>query len=79
MATETLERLRSEVLALSEAQRAELAHDLIQSLDAPPDHGVEDAWDREILRRIAEVDAGQATFFDRVEFRRRMRAKLEAR
>lgn len=79
MATEPLQRLRSEMLALSEAERAELAHDLLQSLDAPRDNGVEDAWDREISRRIGEIDAGQAEFVDRAEFRRRIRAKLETR
>lgn len=77
MATEPLQRLRSEVMALSEAERAELAHDLIQSLDAPRENGVEDAWDREIMRRIQEIDEGQAELIDRAEFRRRIRAKLE--
>ena len=78
MATEPLQRLRSEILTLSEAQRAELAHDLIQSLDSPRDNGVEDAWDREIVRRIGEVDAGQAELVDRDEFRRGMREKLQS-
>jgi putative addiction module component (TIGR02574 family) len=78
MATEPLQRLRSEILTLSEAQRAELAHDLIQSLDSPRDDGVEDAWDREIVRRIGEIDAGQAELVDRDEFRRRMREKLQS-
>ncbi len=79
MAAKPLERLRSEILALPEAERAELAHELIMSLDAPRDTGVEEAWDREILRRIAEIDTGQATLLDRAEFRRRMQARLEAR
>jgi len=79
MATEPLQRLRSEILALSGAERAELAHDLIQSLDAPRDNGVGDAWDQEIMRRIGEIDSGQAELLDRDEFRRRMQAKLEAR
>lgn len=79
MTTESLQHLRSETLALSEAERAELAHDLIQSLDAPRENGVEDAWDREIMRRISEIDAGQAELMDRAELRRRMRAKFEAR
>jgi putative addiction module component (TIGR02574 family) len=78
MATEALERLRSEMMALSETERAELAHELIQSLDAPRDNGVEEAWDREILRRISVVDDGQATLLDREEFRRRMRARFGA-
>lgn len=77
MATETLERLLSEMLTLSEAERAQLAHELIRSLDtAPPENGVEEAWDREIMRRISVVDTGQAELLDREEFRRRMRARF---
>ena len=79
MATEPLRRLRSEILALSEAERAELAHALIQSLDAPRDNATECAWDREVMRRISEIDAGQAELLDRETFQRRMRARLEAR
>ncbi len=78
MATEAVERLRSEMMVLSEAERAELAHELIKSLDAPRDDGVEDAWDREILRRISAVETGQAKLLDREEFRRRMRARFGA-
>ena len=78
MTSEALERLRSEMMALSETERAELAHELIQSLDAPRDNGVEEAWDREILRRISVVDDGQAKLLDREEFRRRMRARFGA-
>jgi len=58
MSTYTMEQLRSQVLTLSEPERAELAHELIKSLDAPADEGVEDAWDQEIIRRIAQIDAG---------------------
>ena len=79
MAAETLERLRSQVMTLSEAERAELAHELVKSLDGPQDNDVADAWDREILRRIAEVDAGQAKFLDREEFRRKMRTRPAVR
>lgn len=79
MTTVPLQRLRSEALALSETERAELAHDLIQSLDAPQDSGVEDAWDREILRRISEIDSGQAKWVERTEFRRMIRERLDRR
>jgi len=79
MTAEPLQRLRSEVLALSEAERAELAHDLIQSLDAPRETGVEDAWEQEISRRIGEIDAGQTELVERAEFRKRIRARLEHR
>ena len=77
MTAEPLQRLRSQVLALSDAERAELAHDLIQSLDAPRDSGTEEAWDREIARRIGEIDAGQAKVVDRAEFRNRIGVLLE--
>ena len=78
MGTAALEKLRAEVLGLPEAERAELAHDLVKSLDAPEDSDVEGAWDREISRRLAEVDAGTATLVDRDELQRRMRARIEA-
>lgn len=77
MATEALERIRSEVLELTEAERAELAHDLIASLDEPRESGVEDAWEREILHRISLVDSGQAKLLDREEFRQKMRARYK--
>lgn len=79
MATESLHKLRSEVLMLPESERAELAHELIKSLDAPADADVTDAWDREILRRLAEIESGTAKLIDRDEFRRRMRARLGSR
>ena len=78
MGAESLRKLRSEVLMLSEAERAELAHELIKSLDAPveADADVADAWDKEILRRLAEIDAGTAKLIDREEFRRRLQARI---
>jgi len=77
MATEVLERIRTEVLELTDAERAELAHDLIASLDEPRESGVEDAWDREILHRISLIDSGQAKLFDREEFIQKMRARYK--
>jgi putative addiction module component (TIGR02574 family) len=79
METETLSKLRSEVLMLSEAERAELAHALVKSLDAPTDADATEAWDKEILRRLAEIDAGTAKLIDRDEFRRRIQARLGSR
>lgn len=79
MATETLRKLCSEALMLPETERAELAHELVKSLDAPADTDVADAWDKEILRRLAEIDSGTAELIDRDEFRRRMQARLGSR
>jgi putative addiction module component (TIGR02574 family) len=76
MSSPALEKLRSEVLNLSEPERAELAHNLVCSLDGPADPDVEQAWDAEILRRLADIDSGTADSIDRDEFRRRMRARM---
>lgn len=76
MANSTLEKLRTEALNLSETDRAELAQQLVASLDGARDPGAEEAWDAEILRRLAEIDAGTAKLIDRAEFSRRMRARI---
>lgn len=75
MAGSTLEKVRSEALRLSEAERAELAHSLVSSLDGPADADAEVAWDREIVRRLGEIDAGSAELIDRDELRLRMRVR----
>jgi putative addiction module component (TIGR02574 family) len=79
MGTDALNRLRSEALLLPAPERAQLARDLVTSLDGPPDAGVGDAWEQEILSRLAEVDAGTAALIDRDEFRRRMQARIGPR
>ena len=71
-----LDRLRSKALRLSEPERAELAHALLTSLDGAPDADAQDSWDREIVRRLGEIDAGTSKLIDRDEFRRRMRNRL---
>jgi putative addiction module component (TIGR02574 family) len=76
MAGSTLEKVRSEALRLSEAERAELAHSLVSSLDGPADADAESAWDKEIQRRLGEIDAGTAELIDREELRLRMRARM---
>jgi len=79
MSSTKLDKVRSEAMGLSERERAELAHELVRSLDAPEDFDAADAWDREIVRRIAQLEAGVATMIDRHELRRRMGARLSAR
>ena len=76
MSSTTLEKLRSEALQLPDRERAELAHELMKSLDAPVDTDAAEAWEKEILRRLAEVESGTATLIDRKELRRRMRARM---
>ena len=59
-----LEALRDAALALSEAERAKLARDLIHSLDSPADDDVSEAWDMELRRRINEIEADRAQLLD---------------
>lgn len=73
----TLEKIRSEALVLSQSERAELAHNLMASLDGPAESDVEKAWDIEILRRLDEIDLGTTKLIDRDEFSRRLRLRMQ--
>ena len=44
---------------LPSEERAELAGLLLESIDAPADEDVEEAWAREIERRMADYRAGK--------------------
>ena len=76
MASVALDQLRSKALELSESERAELAHDLVASLDGKPDIGALDQWDAEILRRLQHIDEGTVDAIDRAELKRRMRQQF---
>ena len=52
------DRLLRDALRLSPEARAALAGALLDSLEAEPDPDAEAAWDAEIRKRIAELDAG---------------------
>ena len=76
MSIPTLDEVRTQALNLSEPERAELAHNLVASLDGPSEPDAEKAWDTEILRGLAEIESGTASLIDREEFGRRTRAHL---
>ncbi len=48
----------ADALRLEPATRAELAAELLASLDGPADPDAEAAWDREIERRIDAIEQG---------------------
>jgi putative addiction module component (TIGR02574 family) len=58
MSPETSELLKR-ALALSVDERAALANTLLDSLETA-DASVEEAWDEEVARRIADLKAGKA-------------------
>lgn len=75
MASQIMQRLLEEALGLPEAERAELARDLVKSLDGPADATAAKDWDDEIVRRIEQIDAATARTIDRSEFSRRLRER----
>jgi len=70
----TIEQIKSEAMNLSPDDRADLADWLWVS--ATPRAEVEAAWDAEIARRIAEIDAGTATLIPAEEVMARIEEKL---
>ena len=49
-------QILTDALSLPEADRAALARELIASLEGPADVNLEEAWVREIERRVKELD-----------------------
>ena len=69
----------SELLRLPVEERAKLAMELLRSLDGEPDADAAAAWDVEIERRGAEVDAGTADTMTADEYRAHVRQRRAAR
>jgi putative addiction module component (TIGR02574 family) len=69
----------SELLRLPASERARLALELIRSLDEGPESDAAAAWDVEIERRGAEVDAGTAETMTLEEYRAHVRRRRLAR
>ena len=57
--SKTGQEVLHEALQLSLADRAELAAELLASLDGEPDEDVEAAWAAEVERRAARARSGQ--------------------
>jgi putative addiction module component (TIGR02574 family) len=70
--TESATTLLEQVLRLPQHDRAEIAARLLESLDDVDREGVDEAWAREIERRCAALDSGEAVTSDWNEFRARI-------
>ena len=57
--TKAAKAVLADALRLGEDERAELAAEVLASLDGPADLDADAAWDAEIRRRIAAIDAGE--------------------
>lgn len=53
--------MRTELATLTEAERADLARFLIQSLDSGFDNDADAAWDTELERRAGEITSGRVS------------------
>ena len=74
MDRETLER---EALGLPAADRAKLAHELLESLDALSPAELDELWLDEAERRLKEFDAGSVELIPAEEVFRKARALLK--
>ncbi|MEW6246879.1 MAG: addiction module protein [Nitrospirota bacterium] len=65
--------LLEQALKLPVNERAELAEQLLRSLDPVADRDVEAAWQKEVQRRLSEVERGVAEMIPWEEVRERLR------
>ena len=71
--------LLKKALALPAEARAALAGSLLDSLDDTVDASAEEAWNREIARRMEELDSGKVKPIPWAEARRQISAILDGR
>lgn len=79
--TQILEKIESEALQLSPPEREKLIHRLIISLEGESKESLEAiarAWDEEIARRVADMDAGRTQWIPADEVMAQLRAKINA-
>jgi putative addiction module component (TIGR02574 family) len=62
-----------QALKLSPAERADVAAQLIASLDEVPDTDVEQAWQEEVHRRLQQIERGEAQTIPWEKVRRQLR------
>lgn len=75
-----LEELENQALQLSPKERGELIHRLIVSLEGEPEdtpEAIAQAWDEEIARRVADMEAGKTVWIPSEEVFARLDAIIE--
>lgn len=76
-----LKEIENQALQLSPPERGELIHRLIVSLDGKPEESPEaiaKAWDEEIARRVADMEAGRTHWTPADEVMTRLRTRINA-
>jgi putative addiction module component (TIGR02574 family) len=77
--TQEAHELLQKALALPENERAELAGNLISSLDSTVDQDVDAAWQQEVVRRLHEVRSGEVKTVAWDEVQRKGRTLLHGK
>ncbi len=77
--TKAAQAVLADALRLDLKARAELATELLGSLDGPADADAEDAWAKEIERRVAAIEAGTVQLEPWEEVRRRIESEILGR
>jgi putative addiction module component (TIGR02574 family) len=70
--TKPMTAVLADALRLDDNARAELAAELLASLDGPADRDAAQAWDAEIDRRIEAIEAGDISLEPWNEVKRRI-------
>ncbi|HEY8009517.1 MAG TPA: addiction module protein [Rudaea sp.] len=65
-----------EASELAESDRAALAGLLLESLESPPEVGIEAAWVEEVERRVKQIELGEVEAVSWEEVRERLRTRL---
>ena len=77
--TRSARSVLAEALLLGADARAEIAAELLASLDGPDDPDAEVAWAAEIERRVAEIEAGTVKLEDWEDVKRRIERDILGR
>jgi putative addiction module component (TIGR02574 family) len=77
--TQEAHELLQRALALPEDERAELAGNLLSSLEATIDQDVDAAWQQEIVRREHEIQSGKVKTVTWEEVQRKGRTLLHGK
>lgn len=77
--TKTAETVLADALRLDVKSRAELAAELLASLDGPADPDAEAAWAAEIERRVRALEAGAETLESWEEVKHRIQKDVLGR
>jgi putative addiction module component (TIGR02574 family) len=77
--TKGAKAILAEALRLESNERAEVAAELLASLDGPADPDAEAAWEAEIERRVADIEAGTAKLEPWEDVKRRIEKEILGR